>query len=293
MQVALLTLNLIALLYVAYRLDLRDKINWVRKVSGEYSVNRRQKELLFELTPYAVVSTDLYGKVLMCNERFHKKFGYKESEMIGQNIQKIIPERYRHVHELGMQHFRDTGEAKLVNNDEGIELMALHKNGTEFPVHLKLISIKDGAFKTIGAFLRNITKEKDKEKILISNLALLNAGETCMEIASWHWQLLNNQSKIVDVTDNFYEVFNIDYGKAITADLLMQLVYPHDALETAMKINQAIENKQNYRTKYRRLMKDGSLRLIEVRGCLIFNEENEIIAISGTIQKLRDGVDGT
>lgn len=290
MEIALLTLILFFVILLVLRLVFKDQLKFVKLSGAEYALNRRLKEILFEQTPYAVVATDQFGKVLMCNGRFHKKFGYAEEEMIGQSITKIIPERFRNAHELGMQHFRDTGESNLINNDNGMELFGLHKNGSEFPVHIKLILINDHGFKTIGGFIRNITVEKEKERILLDKIFLLERGESCAGIGSFNW---NTLTKEVRVSKNFYRIFNLDEDDLVTSDMLMEMVYHKDRLNTALVITQAMEKGEDYKTTYRRMMRDGSLRLLEVRGCQIYDEDGEPIGITGTIQKLADGVDGT
>jgi PAS domain S-box-containing protein len=280
-ETVLLSLILFCILLLVFRLMIKDAFKFKLFGSG-YALNRHLKELLSEKSVYGVIATDLNGKILMFNERSCKKFGYKEHEMIGQNINKIIPERF------GIDL---TGESNLIDNDEGIEWVGLHKNGNEFPIHLKMISIDDNGFKSLGVFVRNITKDKTKENALVDKIKLLETGERCADMASWYWHLLGNEKKIVQVSDNFYKVFDIDETKIVTADVLMEKVYTKDSFNTALTINRAIEDKKDYKTTYRRLLDNGDLRLIEVRGCLIFNEENEVIAISGTIQKIKDGVD--
>jgi PAS domain S-box-containing protein len=290
METTILSIILILVLFIILKLVVKDEFKLAKLVSGDYALNRRLKELLFERSVYAVVATDLYGNILMWNERSEKKFGYKEHEMIGKNIRMIIPERFRPLHDAAMKQYIETGESMIVNNDEGIEVIGLHRNGSEFPVHLKLISIDDHGFKTIGGFLRNITKEKEREAVLMASLELLSQGEKCANVATWNWNLLTRK---VIVTDNFYHIFDIDKNRIVTSDMLMDYVYHEDRNQTAAIITQAIDNKEDYKTRYRRLLEDGSLRLIEIRGCLIFDEDNEVISIIGTIQTVEDGLGAT
>lgn len=86
-------------------------------------------------------------------------FGWTKSEAIGRSLAKlIIPSYYRPNHEIGLRHFLRTGEGPILG--KRIEVNALRKDGTEFPVELAVSPIHHQSTYTFSAFVRDISERK-------------------------------------------------------------------------------------------------------------------------------------
>jgi PAS domain S-box-containing protein len=107
----------------------------------------------------AVLSIDERGRVTEWNTQAETMFGWKRDEALGRTLSGLfIPERYRDAHEKGMKHFLSTGEGPLLNRR--IEITALHRDGTEFPVEVSIAPYQiDGNWEFSG-FVRDITEKK-------------------------------------------------------------------------------------------------------------------------------------
>ena len=55
-------------------------------------------EKLLESSPDAIVVTDLGGRVTAANAQLEKLFGFHRSELLGQPVEMLIPERFRSAH---------------------------------------------------------------------------------------------------------------------------------------------------------------------------------------------------
>ena len=110
----------------------------------------------------AVLSIDEQGSVTEWNVQAEALFGWKRNEALGRTLSELfIPERYRDAHEKGLTHFLSTGEGPLLNRR--IEISALHRDGTEFPVELSIAPYQiDGKWEFSG-FVRDITEKKAAE----------------------------------------------------------------------------------------------------------------------------------
>lgn len=255
-------------------------IRW--RSASEYEVNQQLQKLTADLSVYAMIAADVHGKILSFNQTATEIFGHTQQEVLGRNIDLLIPLRYRQRHSEGMKRWRETGKSNVVNNPDGIELTGLHKDGTEFPIQLILKEINDKGFKFIAGYIRNNTKDKQREDVWKDKVHLLEAGEMVAEMATWYWELKPEADVVV--SDNFYSIFNVDKGDSMTSPDLMGLVYPEDGLGLVTLINDSVENKQDYKVKYRRLQKDGSLACIEARGHMELDDNGEVFAITGTVQ---------
>lgn len=120
---------------------------------------------LFDQAALGIVTVNPQGMIVRINNFALQQFGYARDEIVGCKIEQLIPRRYRQRHE---QHRDDyTG-----NNPHqrpmglGMDLWALRKDGTEFPVEVSLSSYKtsEGAFSI--AFISDITVRKAHEDAL-------------------------------------------------------------------------------------------------------------------------------
>ncbi len=84
----------------------------------------------------AILHTDPGGRVLSWNQGAQAIFGYAESEVIGLPLQLLMPERFRAAHVAGLARVAATGVSKLVGRP--VELVGLHRDGSEFPIELTL-----------------------------------------------------------------------------------------------------------------------------------------------------------
>jgi PAS domain S-box-containing protein len=124
----------------------------------------------------AVVVADSEDKIIEWNAQAEKIFGWTRQEALGQQLsQTIIPPHYRERHRRGLARFLATGEGPVVNRL--VEISALRRDGSEFPVELFISPLRTGDAVTFCGFLTDITERKEAESKLhaqLSRLALLN-----------------------------------------------------------------------------------------------------------------------
>src|SRR5216117_1909632 len=100
----------------------------------------------------AVVTIDIDGRIIAWSGQAEKLFGWSAADVLHRRLSEtIIPAAYREAHERGLARFRETGEGPVLNRR--IELSAVRRDGTEFPVRLKGSTV-------FSAFLRDITDQK-------------------------------------------------------------------------------------------------------------------------------------
>ncbi len=124
----------------------------------------------------AVINADSRGVITGWNTQAEKIFGRTRAEAIGQALdQTIIPETYREKHRHGLAHYLQTGEGPVLN--QRIEIAALRRDGTEFPIELAIVPIRSEEGVSFSAFVRDITERKQAEEALAqrTRLASLSA----------------------------------------------------------------------------------------------------------------------
>lgn len=131
-------------------------------------IERKKSEEKFrgfiESAPDGIVFVNREGKIQLVNSQTEKLFGYKREELIGKEVEILIPDRFKHVHP---GHRKDYFAApKPRHMGSGLSLYGLHKDGKEFPVDISLGYFETEEGLLVSASIRDITEMKLAEQNL-------------------------------------------------------------------------------------------------------------------------------
>jgi PAS domain S-box-containing protein len=119
---------------------------------------------LLEAAPDAMVVVNQGGEIVLLNVQAEKQFGYSRDELVGQKVKNIIPEGF--AERLIADGTRSAAEALAQQIGTGIELIALRKNGTEFPIEIMLSPLESTEGTLVTAAIRDISVRRAAEKHL-------------------------------------------------------------------------------------------------------------------------------
>jgi PAS domain S-box-containing protein len=155
---------------------------------------------LLEAAPDAMVVVDQDGEIVLLNVQAEKQFGYRRDELVGQKVKNIIPEGF--AERLIADGTRSAAEALAQQIGTGIELSALRKDGTEFPIEIMLSPLESPDGTLVTAAIRDISVRKRTEKHLAQlegrYRGLLEAAPDAMVVVNQAGEivLLNVQAEI-------------------------------------------------------------------------------------------------
>lgn len=92
-----------------------------------------------EASPDAKIVIDTEGNIVVFNQQAEFMFGYDRSEVLGKQIEMLLPEDLREIHKTHRSGFMD--EPRMREMGTGQILRGLKRNGRQFAVQIKLAPI--------------------------------------------------------------------------------------------------------------------------------------------------------
>ena len=127
----------------------------------ERTFNHLQFSTLFDNAGIGIVIVDTNGKIEAVNKYILREFGYTESELVHQEVELLIPERFREQHK-GLRAGFNVHPANIAIPPER-NLKGLRKDGIEFPVEMSLGYYSDNDETYFAAFVNDVRKTREAE----------------------------------------------------------------------------------------------------------------------------------
>jgi PAS domain S-box-containing protein len=144
------------------------------RVKGQYSN-------LLQHAPDAMVFVNQEGKIVLVNAQMERLFGYSAQEVVGKDLDMLIPERYRARHSEGVRAFFANPRIRQMGSE--LQIYALRKDGTEFPADIALSPLQMEDEILVTAAVRDITDRKEAEKRLQTHYRVQKTISSALRVA--------------------------------------------------------------------------------------------------------------
>src|ERR1700722_5515198 len=144
---------------------MNDAHDQLAPASSPLSVRKKTPyRALLEAAPDAIVVVNQSGTIVLVNAQAEKLFGYRRNELVGQPPKILVSETFRNEH--SQQHSRFLATPQERPSMAGLELFGLRKDGTEFPIEIRLspLDTKEGVL--VSSAIRDISDRRRTEEDL-------------------------------------------------------------------------------------------------------------------------------
>lgn len=118
---------------------------------------------IFEFATEGIIVSNIEGEIVLANPKSHLLFGYAKGELIGLKVESLIPLKHRTNHVSHRNSFIDSPRPRTMG--QGLELSALRKDGSEFPVEVSLSHFTDNNQMYVLSYIidQTVRKAQDHE----------------------------------------------------------------------------------------------------------------------------------
>ncbi|MBL7709891.1 MAG: PAS domain-containing sensor histidine kinase [Chitinophagaceae bacterium] len=137
----------------------------MKRLQQNFAHEKTHMISLFENATEGILLTNHSGQIVLANPAASKMFGYTSEELVGQFIEKLIPQRFHHKHSGLRDGFYKAPSNRTMGT--GRDLFAKRKDDSEFPVEVSLSHYKQKNEMFVIAFIVDITTRKEIEQNLL------------------------------------------------------------------------------------------------------------------------------
>jgi len=166
-------------------------IGIVHDITERKKLEEKRAEDLLEAAPDAMVVVDQSGRMILANAQTERLFGYRREEILGRNVELLIPPRFHERHQAHRTTFFSQARIRPMGAD--LQLSGLRKDGTEFPVEILLSPMQTPEGILVTSAIRDISERKMAEDYRLKLATIVESSDDAIAsgtpdgiIVSWN-----------------------------------------------------------------------------------------------------------
>ena len=196
-------------------------------LEGQLGASEARWRAVIDSAVDGIIVIDSHGRVESFNPAAERLFGYTAAEVLGHNVDMLMPSPYHEEHDTYLARYLATGHAKIIG--KGREVEGRRKDGTTFPLHLSVGEITIDGGRRFTGILHDLTSRVRLEQQLREQAALAKLGEMAAVIAH---EVKNPLAAIRGAVQIFGDRLARD---GANTQILKEIVVRIDSLDQLMK----------------------------------------------------------
>jgi two-component system sensor kinase FixL len=183
-----------------------------------------------------IITLDARGRIESVNRAAEKMFGYEARELIGRDINMLMPGPYRDEHTGYIKHYVETGEGTICG--AGREVPAQRKDGTQFPIYLAASEVVLDGERCFAGIMRDISDQKMAEE---SRIAVERRFRAVFEQRHQLSGILSVAGEVLEANRKSREFGGVE-GESITGRRYWELPWWRHSSEMQRRVREAIQS---------------------------------------------------
>ncbi|MBF0211990.1 MAG: CHASE domain-containing protein [Magnetococcales bacterium] len=161
-MIVTITMSIMMYLLIARKIQAEEQTALIAK---EFQLSESTIRTILHTAANPIITTNAFGNIVNLNTAVENYFGYSSAELLGKNVNLLMPEHIARQHDAFISNYKIKGDKRNIGSRR--EVIGLKKDGTEFPLELILGEMTVGEQSMFVAIMTDITRFKETEQELL------------------------------------------------------------------------------------------------------------------------------
>jgi two-component system sensor kinase FixL len=246
----------------------------------------REFRALLNAAVDAIIVIDHRGNVEEFSLAAERMFGYAAQDVVGRNVNMLMPEPYHGEHDGYLERYFATGEPHIIGI--GREVVARRRDGTTFPCELAVGRIPDVEPARFVGFLRDVTEHKAAEELLKRSEAELRLAQALANLGNYVIHMHGDGPDYF--SDQLYQILGLPTeGTTLSRRTYMEdWVHPSDRARIEEAFERLDAGVPMLDLEYEVVLRDGRIRHMHHIARAVRDEQGRVVKHIGTIHDITD-----
>jgi PAS domain S-box-containing protein len=250
-----------------------------KQLDAKLRASETRYRLLVEHATDAIFLHRRGGVIMDVNRRACDSLGYSRDELIGMSVAQFDPF-------ISKEDLRRIAEHLDAGKPVTFDSWHLRKDGSKFPVEVRLNPLELDGEQCALAVARDITDRKRSEEALRAREKQLNEAQRIAGIGSWELDL---ETSTLTWSDEIFRMFELPMEQFVASyDAFLNAIHPEDREMVNEAYMNSVETRRPYEITHRLLMADGRIKFVHERGETIYGDTGRPLRSIGTVQDITD-----